>query len=141
MADVAVTMNNERRLVVDPMENILIGSDIIMRYLKIKSMATLYEYVETYGLPAIKRPDGMWLSSITAIDTWLFLAAEADHENRPHSRGYQQNMEFQALRLAKRIEEAKRQQEEGGYKPGPKPSRGRAAFDAVTQDHPQKNRK
>ena len=75
------------KVTVDPDENILVGSQAILRYMGLSSIVTLYQYVEQYGFPAIKRPDGMWMSSITAIDQWIFMAAEEDLKNRPHSRG------------------------------------------------------
>lgn len=70
-----------------PEDNILIGSKAIMDYIKVKSIVTLYQWVEKYGFPAIKRPDGRWMSSITAIDQWFFLAAENDFKRRTKSRG------------------------------------------------------
>lgn len=75
------------RLCVNPFDNVLVGSQALLRYLGIASITTLYEWVELYGLPAIKRPDGMWMSTMTAIDTWVFLGAQIDLANRPHSRG------------------------------------------------------
>lgn len=75
------------RHTIAPEDNILVGSAAIMKYLKIKSLVTLYQWVERYGLPAVKRPDGRWMCSVTAIDQWLFLAAEDDFRRRKKSRG------------------------------------------------------
>lgn len=75
------------RLTVDPMENVIVGSNNIMRYLGIQSHATFYTWVELYGCPCMKRPDGLWMTSMTAIDTWIFLAAEMDLLKRRKSRG------------------------------------------------------
>ena len=83
----AETPNNVRRLVVDPMENILIGSILIRKYLGIQSVTTMYMWHERYGLPIMKRPDGQWMSSITAIDEWIFMASELERTKRPFPRG------------------------------------------------------
>lgn len=79
--------NGFARIFIDPMDNIIKGSGNILKYMGLNSIVTLYEWVELYGFPAIKRPDGVWTTSITAIDQWIFLAAEVDLENRPKSRG------------------------------------------------------
>lgn len=94
-------------LLIDPTENILIGHQQIQQYMHIKSINTLYQWVELYGFPAIKRPDGLWMSSMTSIDQWIFLAAELDSENRPYSRGYSQKLEIAKIRLENRIEHTK----------------------------------
>lgn len=105
--EVETKQGREKRLVIDPMENVLIGSDKIMRYCRISSVVTMYQWVELYGFPAIKRPDGAWMSTCTSIDQWIFLAAELDNENRPFSRGYGGRHEIALARLQGRIEAAK----------------------------------
>src|SRR3990167_11121965 len=82
MAEVRTSDNGLPRLVVDPMENVLVGSGNILRYLGIDSIVTLYTWVELYGCPCIKRPDGRWMTTMTAIDQWIWLGAEADLINR-----------------------------------------------------------
>ena len=88
-----------------PDDNILVGSKLICRYLRIKSIVTLYRLVELYGLPAVKRPDGQWMTTITAIDQWLFMAADLDAQNRPHLRGTNERLETALERLKRRIED------------------------------------
>lgn len=58
-----------------------------MRYLGIHHILTLYKWVDEFGLPAIKRPDGVWMSTATAIDTWIFMCAELDYKHRAYARG------------------------------------------------------
>src|SRR5262245_9251420 len=74
-------------LYVNPRDNVLIGMAVITAYLGIRSPVTFYQWIELYGLPAIKRPDGQWMTTMTSIDQWIFMACEVDNENRPHSRG------------------------------------------------------
>ena len=88
---------------ISPADNLLLGASAIKAYLRIRSWATLYRLVEIYGLPAIKRPDGKWMTTVTAIDEWLFLAAEADHRNRTHLRGTNEKLEVAADRIRRRI--------------------------------------
>lgn len=123
MATVKRTPNDQARLVVDPMENILVGSNLIMQYLRISSIVTMYQWVELYGLPAIKRPDGTWMTSISAIDEWMFMAAELDNQNRPHSRGYSQRFDIAAARLKTRMDQKARDDPQA-IKRGPKPYEG-----------------
>jgi hypothetical protein len=78
---------NGPMLVIDPDQNILMGARSIMHYMRIKSWVTLYRWIELYGFPAIKNPEGHWMSSMTAIDQWIFISAEADWERRVYSRG------------------------------------------------------
>ena len=65
-----------QRLKVDPSDNIIVGAQDICNYLGISSIVTMWRWVEFYGLPCIKRPDGVWMTSMTAIDEWIFLAAD-----------------------------------------------------------------
>lgn len=78
---------NSARSFIDPSLNPLVGARKIMRYLGVKNIITLYKWVEEYGLPAVKRPDGLWMSTCTAIDTWIFMTAELDYKNRAYNRG------------------------------------------------------
>lgn len=78
---------NGPMLVIDPDQNILMGARSIMHYMRIKSWVTLYRWIELYGFPAIKNPEGHWMSSMTAIDQWIFISAQADFERRLYSRG------------------------------------------------------
>jgi hypothetical protein len=91
---------------VTPNTNVLLGAAAIKGYLRIRSWATLYRLVELYGLPAIKRPDGKWMSTITAIDEWLFLASAADFANRPYLRGTNVRLEEAISRLQRRVADA-----------------------------------
>lgn len=71
----------ERRRVNLP-DNILVGARAICRYMHISAINTLERWVNQYGFPAIKRPDGKWLTSTTAIDEWIWLAAELHAEGK-----------------------------------------------------------
>jgi hypothetical protein len=106
-----ITKADGPKLVIDPDENLIVGMLNVMRYLKIKSHATLYRWIELYGLPCVKRPDGVWITTMTAIDQWIFLAAEADFENRPMSRGTNTRLEIQIRRLMDRVKDEKRHTE------------------------------
>ncbi len=64
-----------RQLWVKPEDNVLIGWWNICNYLGIKDRKTLGRWVDQYALPAVKRPDGVWITTMTAIDQWIMLAA------------------------------------------------------------------
>jgi len=65
-----------------PKDNILLGRKAIMSYLHINESRTLERWVDEYALPLIYRPDGTAMSSITAIDQWILLAARVTYENK-----------------------------------------------------------
>lgn len=92
------------KLRIDPMTNVIIGSQLIRQYLGIRSIVTMIEWVETYGLPCIKRPDGQWMTTMSAIDEWIFLAAEADYINRPYSRGDNKRADLALIKATRRVE-------------------------------------
>lgn len=93
---------------IDPADNILIGGDTILRYLALSSMNTLHRWVELYAFPAIKRPDGLWMSSMTAIDQWIFLAAEVNNENLDHTRGLNVGAGLALERLQRQLQDPDR---------------------------------
>ncbi len=64
------------------LDTILVGAKSICAYMKISAINTLERWVMQYGFPAIKRPDGKWLTSTTAIDEWIWLAAELHAEGK-----------------------------------------------------------
>jgi hypothetical protein len=86
-----------------PDENVLIGQPRIMRYLGIKSRSTLIVWIELYGLPVVMRPDGRYMTTMTAVDQWLFLASELDNENRAWSRAVSGRYSLYKSRLERRI--------------------------------------
>lgn len=103
-------LTGHNRLYIDPQDNVLIGSQNIMRYLGIAAANTLYNWVEVYALPAIKLPNGQWMTTMTAIDQWIFMAAELDAGNRLYSRGSNRRYDLaleQAQRRAQRAKEGK----------------------------------
>lgn len=63
-------------------DNILVGAKAICAYLHISAINTLERWVDQYGFPAIKRPDGKWMTSTIAIDEWIWIAAELHAEGR-----------------------------------------------------------
>lgn len=107
----------DNRLCIRPEDNIMIGAQIIMRYLGIKSLVTLYDWVEVYGLPAIKLPNGQWMSSMTAIDQWIFMAAEMDNKNRTKSRGHNSSAELALARAQRRVDKLNEVQKERTWWP------------------------
>lgn len=102
-------------LFIDPMTNVIIGSQLIRKYLGIRAMATLIEWVEIYGLPAIKRPDGQWMTTMSAIDEWIFMAAEADYLNRPYSRGDNKRADIALAKALRRVERMKHSSHRGPH--------------------------
>lgn len=74
----------------------------------------MIEWVEIYGLPAIKRPDGQWMTTMTAIDEWIFMAAEADYLNRPYSRGDNKRADLALTKALRRVERMKNAQSTQG---------------------------
>ena len=95
------------QLRVDPYDNVIVGAHNIVRYLGISSMSTLWRYVEHYGLPAIKRPDGTWMTTMTAIDQWIFLAAELVNEKLLFSRGPNVRAQLALQRLQRQVDRGK----------------------------------
>lgn len=71
----------KRRRAMRP-DDILVGAKAICAYMRIAAIKTLERWVRDYGFPAIKRPDGKWLTSRTAIDEWIWIAAELHAEGR-----------------------------------------------------------
>jgi hypothetical protein len=68
---------------VSPEDNVLLGLQRIMSYLGMRSPVTLYKWIDLYGLPVVKRPDGFLMTTMTAIDQWVFIASEIEAEVRP----------------------------------------------------------
>jgi len=71
-----------RQMWVKPEDNVLIGWWAICTYLGIRDRKTLGRWVDEWALPAIKRPDGVWMTTVTSIDQWIMLAAQATAEQR-----------------------------------------------------------
>jgi hypothetical protein len=86
-----------------PQDNVIIGRDAIMSYLSIRSEATFYQYVEILGLPAIKRLDGQWMTTMSSIDQWIFIASEIDNANRGRTRATNARLEKAAERINRQI--------------------------------------
>jgi hypothetical protein len=87
----------------DPYENVIVGAQNILRYVGMTSMSTLWRWTENFGFPAIKRPDGLWMTTMTAIDQWIFLAAEISNENLERSRGLSAEEQLILRRLERQI--------------------------------------
>jgi hypothetical protein len=104
-----VTDAGKRRLLIDPMENVLIGSILIRKYLGISSVTTMYMWHEKYALPITKRPDGQWMTTMSAIDEWIFMGSELDRKQRAFPRGSNRTAEEEFRRakdrLAKKVAE------------------------------------
>lgn len=107
MSDLPPPDAERSRLLIDPMTNVLIGSQLIRMYLGIRSIATMIEWVEVYGLPCIKRPDGQWMTTMSAIDQWIFMAGEADYLNRPYSRGDNKRADLALQKAQRRVDRMK----------------------------------
>lgn len=102
------------RLLIDPMSNVLVGSSIIRRYLGIKSIITLYDWHENFGLPIMKMPDGRWMTTISAIDDWIWMASELEVRNRPYSRGDNKRAELALKKAQRRVDRLKAREAELG---------------------------
>lgn len=82
---------------INPESNIIVGAAKICKYIHV-SMPTLMRWINDHGFPAMQRPDGLWMSSVTSIDQWIWMcllsqqAAEAHKHTMPSTR---------ALRAAK----------------------------------------
>ena len=92
------------RLRIDPADNVLIGAQRICRYLGIASMITLWRWIELYGLPVIKRPDGQWMTTMTSVDQWIFMAAEIGVEKQQASRNANVRAQEAIKRLQRQID-------------------------------------
>jgi hypothetical protein len=71
-----------RLLWIKPEENVLLGWWKICDYLGVKDRKTLQIWVDEWALPAIKRPDGVWMTTMTSIDQWIMLASQTQYENK-----------------------------------------------------------
>lgn len=94
-----------QRLYICPDDNVLVGASVICRYLGISSINSLWRWTELYAFPAIKRPDGVWMSTMTAIDQWIFLAAEVVNDNLERSRGLNTTAKIAAERLQRQLDD------------------------------------
>lgn len=90
---------NPKLLRVDPSDNILVGGQSICAYIGISSISTLWRWVELFGFPAVRRPDGLWMSSMTAIDQWIWMASEIEVDKAVTSKGQQTTIENAIRRL------------------------------------------
>ena len=91
---------------VDPDDNILVGAERICRYIGVTSMSTLMTWIEKYSFPAMRRPiDGRWISSMTAIDQWIFIASEVAADSRVVLRSMQLNAKRMMERLQAQIDD------------------------------------
>jgi hypothetical protein len=70
---------------IEPTDNLLLGARAIMKYLGVKSLNALHNWIDNYGLPVVKRPDEQLMTTVTAIDQWIFLSAELRAEKRQDS--------------------------------------------------------
>lgn len=113
-AAVAITQTGARRLLIDPLENLLIGSPLICKYLGIKSITTMIEWHEVYALPVMKRPDGQWMTTISAIDDWIWMASELEVRNRPYSRSDNKRADLALLKAQRRVDRLKQREAELG---------------------------
>ena len=70
---------------IEPTDNLLLGANAIIKYLGLKSYAALTNWIDNYALPVVKRPDDQLMTTVTAIDQWIFLSAELRAEKRQHT--------------------------------------------------------
>ena len=110
----AVAPNGSPRLLIDPMSNLILGSQNIRKYLGIRSIITLYEWHEIYSLPIMKRPDGQWMTTISAIDDWIWMASELEVKNRPYGRGDNKRAELALKKAQRRVDRLKSREAELG---------------------------
>lgn len=87
-----------------PEDNVIIGGQRICRYIGVKSYNTLYRWIELYGLPAVKRPDGQYMTTMTAIDQWIFMYAQTLHDRKEHIRQANVHAREALGRLQRQIE-------------------------------------
>lgn len=90
---------------VTPEDNVLIGLRRIRAYLGIRSSITVHTWTELYGLPVVKRPDGQYMTTMTAIDQWLFLAAEVHNDSKPRNQAVTARLSVAKRRLEDRLRE------------------------------------
>lgn len=62
----------------------------------------------------MKRPDGQWMTTISAIDEWVWMASELEATRRPYSRGDTKRAEDALLRAQRRLDRIKKLEEELG---------------------------
>jgi len=99
---------------IKPDDNLLLGREAIMRYLNIKEDRIMDRWIDEYALPVIKRPDGYWMTTLTAIDQWICLAAKVAYANKKKS-----GQTTSQQRAARR--ERRQEREQGYITQSPKP--------------------
>ena len=68
-------------LSIRPNDNLLVGSAEICSYLRI-SHYICRKWMENFNLPIMRRPDGVWMTTISSLDQWVWLACFAENEAR-----------------------------------------------------------
>ena len=58
-------------------QNVIIGAKNICAYIGLKSLVAMHRWVDKHAFPAVMRPDGMWMTTMTAVDEWLWLCLES----------------------------------------------------------------
>lgn len=77
--------------------NIIVGGNKIAKYIHV-SLPTLMRWITDHGFPAIQRPDGLWISSVTSIDQWIWMTLLSQEAARAHKHTMPST---RALRTAK----------------------------------------
>lgn len=95
-------------------EGTIVGLGAIMRYLKLKKPRDLYTLIDEYSLPVLPRHDGVLMTTVKAIDQWLFLASDVNKDVYA-GRGMSEPLrEKQAPKAARWLKELERQDAEEG---------------------------
>jgi hypothetical protein len=63
-------------------DNVLMGATAICKYMRISAFHTMIRWIDDYGFPAIKTPDGKWFTTTSAIDQWIWMASELESKRR-----------------------------------------------------------
>lgn len=66
-------------------DRILQGLEEIAAYLRI-SLSSVRRYVHRWGLPAMQRPDGQYMTSVALLDAWILTVSQVQREERDRIR-------------------------------------------------------
>ncbi|MGE5513716.1 MAG: hypothetical protein ACM31O_21010 [Bacteroidota bacterium] len=68
-------------------DNLIVGGRSILRYVKRINNQMLQEWIEEYGFPVTRLPNDTLVTTMRAIDDWIFLVAEASAGKHEARRG------------------------------------------------------
>jgi hypothetical protein len=92
-------------------QNVIIGLKNICRYVGVRASSTIVRWVDLVAFPAVVRPDGIWMTTMTAVDEWIFLCLLSDKAIEDRKKGTPCSQALKAAKSTGRITEIPSQNE------------------------------